>query len=55
MLYLLMGLLRPSEGQILVDGADMSFRQRKAWKGFFAEDVAKVHQHAGSHNFFILL
>lgn len=29
LLYLLMGLLRPSEGQILVDGADMSRRQCK--------------------------
>ena len=30
LLYLLMGLLRPSEGHILVDGFDMRRRQRKA-------------------------
>lgn len=30
LLYLLMGLLRPSEGRILVDGFDMRRRQRKA-------------------------
>lgn len=30
LLYLLMGLLHPSEGHILVDGADMSHRQRRA-------------------------
>ena len=30
LLYLLMGLLHPNEGHILVDGADMSHRQRRA-------------------------